>query len=309
MFIYIFSSYVQERQFQEQQEELQRELQQRSTQQLLEQFYYDNYDSKDVDLNLCRQSASKLTSTYDKQPHHITNLNNLNYLSSTHHTNYNTINQSSARDILYELKQYERFASNDNRQLNQQNFNSDVTGRHPSSTFNGTNYSQNIINYNNSFYKINNINNYNCIKNQSSSSQRLQEDYNKFCYSNNDYASSSTSNKMEKEEVFAENSKLMNSSTEAANGRQATIHNFNHSNIDIKSHTTIIPQPYDIIDDVENRDSNLPQQRHHNNHLHEQENQHNRHPIYRSQHFSQVKSETYFYNTKIKIKYPVDTPL
>lgn len=265
-------------------------MQQRSTQQLLEQFYYDNYDSKEVDLNLYRQSESKLTSTYEKQPHHhIANLNNLNYLSSTHHTNYNTINQSSARDILYDLKQYERFANNENqnRQLNQFTFNNFVTDRHPpNNTLNGTNYSQNIINYNNSYYKINNINNYNCTKNQSSPTGSLPENYNPLQSSCNYEQTSKT--KMERDDIFAEKSQLMKPSSDVAN-QQATIHNFSHTdNNTVRSHT-IIPHPYNNIEDDENQDPNLHQQHEHNHRIQEQENQHSRHPIYRSQHFSQVR--------------------
>jgi hypothetical protein len=274
---------------------LQRELQlQRSTQQLLEQSYYDNYDStnsKEVDLNsFYRQSAStKLTSSsYAKQqqqqqqqqlqPHHITNLNNFNYHSGNHHTNYNTINQTSARDILYELKQYERFASNDNRQssLNQLNFNNSyISDRHHSNSFNGTNYSQNIINYNNSYYKINNINNYNCIKSQlsprdrsSSDSQRHQESYqlNSSSYHNNV--------KMERDETFVESSQLMSKTTTETNGKPKVVRN-----------VTSIPPPYNNMDEED-------EYNHHQNHNQQQrhppQQTSNTHPIYRSQHFTQV---------------------
>ena len=246
-FNFTFSSF-QELQFQEQQEELRRELQQRSTQQLLEQSYYDNSNSKNVDFDYHRR-------TYDK-PQLITNLNNLNCQGS----NYNTINQSSAKDILYELKQYENFANNSNHQLSQINVNSYVADRQ-SNNYNGTHYSQNILNYNNSYYKINN---YNYIKNQSSSSpsSHLVERENQNRRFHDKYL---LNDKMEREETV-ECSQLVNNNRDA-NGRKVTIHNFTSNNV--TSHTTI-PSTHNIMDDDEEQ---------HNN---------SRPPIHRSQHFTQV---------------------
>lgn len=236
-------------------------------------------------MNLFRQSTSKLTSTFDKQPHFITNSNNLNYLSNNHQTNYNTINQqSSARDILQGLKHHERFARNDNPHFNQLNFNSHAADHHQLNTFNGTNYSQNIVNYNNSYYKINNINNFNCSKNQSSSrNQNYHDNYqqsNSRRSSNEHFDLSSSKNKMEREEYYAENSQLMEkTSSLAANERQTDVNNITSN--PVKTHT-VIPHPYNTADDNENQDN-----RNHQN-FQFQEDQSNRHPIYQSQHFSQV---------------------
>lgn len=224
-------------------------------------------------MNFYRHSASKLTSTYEKQqqPHHITNLNNFNYHTGNHHTNYNTINQSSARDILYELKQYERFASNDNRQLNQLNFNNSyISDRHHSNSFNGTNYSQNIINYNNSYYKINNINNYNCIKSQLSPRDRLDSQRHQESYQLN--SSNYKNVKMERDETFVESSQLMSKKTTEPNGRPTAVRGNN-----VTSHT-IIPPPYNNMDEDD--------EYHHQQQ--EQQQNSNTHPIYRSQHFTQV---------------------
>ncbi|CRK93847.1 CLUMA_CG007374, isoform A, partial [Clunio marinus] len=238
-----------ELQFREQQAELERELQQqRSTQQLLEQSYYHNSNSKNVEIDFYRQ-----------QPQLITNLNNLNYQTSSN-CNYNTINQSSAKDILYELKQYEHFANNSNN-FNFNNYN--IADRQPSS-YNGTNYSQNILNYNNSYYRINNINNYNYVKNHSSSPSLQREQdafYNNNNNNNNRYQDKYLLNeKMDREESAVESGHLVNT------GRNVTIHNFNSNNV--TSHTTI-PASYNNIDD--------------------DDEQHNANPqIHRSQHFTQI---------------------
>lgn len=242
--------YLQEQQFQEQQEELQRELQQRSTQQLLEQSYYDNSNSKSVDLDCYRRA-------YDK-PQLITNLNNLNCQSSS---NYNTINQSSAKDILYELKQYEQFANNSNPQLGNFNFNNYVTDRH-STSYNGTKYSQNILSYNNSYYRINNINNFNYVKNSASpSSQIAREQY--YSKQHDKYL---LNDKMDRDETVVECSQLVNSNRDTNGRSNVTIHNFTSNNV--TSHTTI-PSNHHHVDD--------------------EEEQHNvNQPIHRSQHFTQV---------------------
>lgn len=261
----------------------------------MEQFYYDNYDSSSgVDINFSKESSPKFTETYDKQPHCITNLNNFNYLSSNHHTNYNTINQSSARDILQELKYYERFASSDNRQVNQLNFNSYAADRHQLNTFNGTNYSQNIVNYNNSYYKINNINNFTCPKNQSSSSSQCYQDYQQSSIrkgSNENYELTYTKNKrMDQDEHFAENSQLMKKTSQAASERQTDVTNVGSSSV--KNHT-VIPHPYNNIDDDDNQEFS------HQQNFQFQESQNNKHPIYRSQHFSQVSfifCKTFMFN-------------
>jgi hypothetical protein len=251
---------LQELQFQEQQEELQRELRQRSTQQLLEQTYYDNSNSKGVDLDYCRRA-------YDK-PQLITNVNNLNYQASSN-CNYNTINQTSAKDILYELKQYEHFANNSNHQLNHINFNNYVADRQTTSRQNGTNYSQNILNYNNSYYKINNINNYNYVKNQSSSSPSSQHQFQQQLdrdsyYSGKQQDKYLLNDKMERDETV-ECSQLVGNQRDT-NGRNVTIHNFNGNNV--ASHTTIPPS--------------------HNN-IDDEEEHHNANPsVHRSQHFTQV---------------------
>lgn len=248
-----FSVSFQELQFQEQQEELQRELQQRSTQQLLEQSYYDNSNSKSVDLDYYRRA-------YDK-PQLITNVNNLNCQTSS---NYNTINQSSAKDILYELKQYENFTNNSNHQVDHFNFNS-VAADNQASSYTGTNYSQNILNYNNSFYKINNINNYNYIKNQSTSPSSHLNRQN--CYSKQQ-DKFLLNDKMEREEAVVECSQLVNHGRDA-NGRNVAIHKFPSNNV--TSHTTVPNSSHNNIEDSE------------------EEQQNNANPsIHRSQHFTQV---------------------
>jgi hypothetical protein len=256
---------LQELQFQEQQEELRRELQQRSTQQLLEQSYNDNSNSKNVDFDYYRR-------TYEK-PQLITNLTNLNYQSSS---NYNTINQSSAKDILYELKQYEHFA-NSNQNLNHydhhhhhQQHHQQQQQHHQQATrsyTNGTNYSQNILNYNNSYYKINNINNFNYIKNQSPSA--YQRDENKWL---------DTDSKMERDESIVERSHLVKD--REANGHNVTIHNFKSGNNNGTSTTVHVPHCHNIDDECEEQ---------------QQHQQHNiRNPINRSQHFTQVSFNGFF---------------
>lgn len=238
---------MQELQWKEQQELLEKEIQQqqqqqqRSTQQLLEQSYYNNFDYS------------------RRQPQLITNLNNLNCQTSS---NYNTINQSSAKDILYELKQYEQFAENSNQPLNHFNFNSYVTDRH-SNSYNGTNYSQNILNYNNSYYKINNINNYNYVKNQSASPS---SQFDREPYYHKQPDSYLLNDKMEREETAVECSQLVNNKRDA-NGRNVIIHNFTSNNV--TSHTTIPSSTQNNADDDEEH--------------------HNANPsIYHSQHFTQV---------------------
>lgn len=245
---------LQELQWKEQQELLERELQQqqqRSTQKLLEQSYQDNSNSKSVEFDYYRRQ---------QQPQLITNLNNLNCQTSS---NYNTINQSSAKDILYELKQYESFANNSNHQLNHINFNSYVTDRH-SNSYNGTNYSQNILNYNNSYYKINNINNYNYVKNQSAS-PASQYDREQFYSKQHDKYL--LNDKMEREETV-ECSQLVNNNRDA-NGRNVTIHNFTSNNV--TSHTTIPTAQNNIDDDEEQHNTTNPS-------------------LHRSQHFTQVSA-------------------
>lgn len=238
---------LQELQFQEQQEELQRELHQISTQQLLEQSFHDNSNSKCVDLDYYRR-------TYEK-PQLITNVNNLNCHTGS---NYNTINQSNTKDILHELKQYENFANNSNHhQLDQFNVNGYVSGRQ-ADRCTGTNYSQNILNYNNSFYKINNINNYNYIKNQSTSSSSYFDRQN--CYSKYQRDKYLLNQKMDRDGTAVECSQLVNTSSDV-NGRNPTIQKF-------ASHTTLSNNQHSIDDDEE---------------------QHNVNPtIHRSQHFTQV---------------------
>jgi hypothetical protein len=263
----LFRSFsLQELQFQEQQEELQRELRQRSTQQLLEQTYYDNSNnSKGVDLDYCRRA-------YDK-PQLITNVNNLNYQASSN-CNYNTINHTSAKDILYELKQYEHFANNSNHQLNHINFNNNVADHQTSSSRqNGTNYSQNILNYNNSYYKINNINNYNYVKNQSSlspsSQHHFQQQINRESYySGKQQDKYLLNDKMERDESTVECSQLVGNHHRDTNGRNVTIHNFNGKNV--ASHTTIPPSYNNIDEDEEHHNANPSTHNH------------------RSQHFTQV---------------------
>lgn len=231
-------SHFKELQFQEQQEELKRELQiQRSTQQLLEHSYDNNYNSK--------SSIDYYRRNYEK-PQLITNLNNLNYQN-----NYNTI-QSSAKDILYELKQYEHFADS-----NQINFNNYVADRRNSSSnsYNaGSNFSQNIINYNNSYYKINNFN----VKNKSSPSSQIE--------SANFYRRPNV-DKMDKHNVIVECSQLVDKNRETE-GKNITIHNFSTSN-NVISHANGTNGHYD--EDEEQLNANKT-----NNPLH-------------SHHFTQVK--------------------
>lgn len=194
--------------------------------------------------------------TYEK-PQLITNVNNLNCQTSS---NYNTINQSSAKDILYELKQYESFANNSNHQLDQFNINGCATDRQ-ANHYTGTNYSQNILNYNNSFYKINNINNYNYIKNQSTSPLSHLE--RQPCYSKqrDKYL---LNDKMEREETAVECSQLVSNSRDT-NGRNAAIHKFASNNVTANTNVPSNPQ-----------------------HVDDDEEQHNANPIHRSQHFTQV---------------------
>lgn len=258
--ITFFLVLLQELQFQEQQEELRRELQQRSTQQLLEQSSYDNSNSKNANLDFYRRS-------YDK-PQLITNLNNLNCQTSS---NYNTINQSSATDILYELKQYESFTNNPNNQLEQFNFNNHATDRH-ANNYSGTNFSQNILNYNNSFYKINNINNYNYIKNQSTSLstthfERGHQQQQQYQYYNKQNEKYLLHNKMEREETVVESSHLVNSNRDG-NGQNVAIHKFTSNNF--ATHPATSSAHSNIVEECEEQHNTSPQ------------------TIHRSQHFTQV---------------------
>lgn len=160
------------------------------------------------------------------------------------------------------MKQYEHFANNSNQQLSHLNFNNYVTDRQ-ATRYNGTNYSQNILNYNNS-YKINNINNYNYIKNQSSPSSH----YDREQYYSKQHDKYLLNEKMEREETV-ECSQLVNNHRDA-NGRNVTIHNFTSNNV--TSHTAIPPT--------------------HSNNIEDDEEQHNVNPsIHRSQHFTQVSPE------------------
>lgn len=244
--------FLQELQFQEQQEELRQELQQRSTQQLLE--HSDNSSSKHANLNYYRRSYEK--------PQLITTLNNLNCQTST---NYNTINQSKASDILYEFKQYESFTKNSNNQLEQFNFDNYATDR---GNYSGTNYNQNILNYNNSFYKVNNINNYNFIKNQSlsPSTRRFESDH-QHPYSNRKNESCTFNKKMEREETNVESSHLVND-IRGGNGQNVAIHKLSSSNF--TSHTLAPTVNSNIIEVCEEQPNTNTQ------------------TIHRSQHFTQV---------------------
>lgn len=147
--------------------------------------------------------------------------------------------------------------------MNHFNYNSYVADRQSNSN-NGTNYSQNILNYNNSFYRINNINNYNYIKNQSTSPS---SHFNRDNYYSKQHDKYLLNDKMEREETVVECSQLVNNGRDA-NGRNVTIHNFTSNNV--ASHTTI-PPSYNNADEEE-----------------EQQQQSASPPIHRSQHFTQV---------------------
>jgi hypothetical protein len=156
---------------------------------------------------------------------------------------------------LYELKQYENFANNSNHQLNHINFNSYEPDRH-------SNYSQNILNYNSSYYKINNINNFNYIKNQSSSpSSHIERERQRQQHRLRLPEKKLPNDKMEREPAV-ERSQLVNNNHDA-NGR-----NFS-SNTAMPSHN---------IDD--------------------DEEQHNANPIHRSQHFTQVSFANGFFSSR-----------
>lgn len=266
-FLFLF----QERQFQDQQEELRKEIQQRSTQQLLEQSsYYDNNSKADYNSFDYYTTAAGAAAARHEKPQLITNLNNLNYQSSS---NYNTINHSSAKDILYELKQYERFANNhlDNHpqydHLHQQQ-------QHVRSYSSGSNYSQNILNYNNSYYKINNINNYNYIKtSKSPTTYRSTDDVN---IDNKKWATGDNNCRMEHTEDIraVERSHLVKE--REANGHNVTIHNFSGNN-----HTTVHVPSTTIVDDEEQDFQHHQQQQ--QNH-----NKHSGNPFQQSHHLTQV---------------------
>lgn len=146
------------------------------------------------------------------------------------------------------------------------NFNSVATADRNASNYTGTNYSQNILNYNHSFYKINNINNYNYIKNQSTSPSSHFNRQN--CY-NKQQDKYLLNDKMEREEAVVECSQLVNNGRDA-NGRNVAIHKFASNNV--TSHSTV------------------PNHSTHNNiEDSEEEQQNNANPtIHRSQHFTQV---------------------
>jgi len=276
---------LQELQFQEQQEELQRELQQRSTQQLLEaSSYYDSNDTtakQHVDFDYYRR-------VYEKQPQLITNLNNLNYQASNSNQQqpiqqqqqpqqqqqqqHNTINQSSAKDILYELKQYEHFANNaingyvaaERRDQNQISNTGQLNG--------GTNYSQNILNYNNSYYRINNINNYNYIKNQSPAASSYRE-HNQRQQQQQQHDKYLLNDKMERDELPAtlvESKQLVNK--------------FDVNNI-ASHHTTL---PVQLPPAKTTMTSSHQHNSSNNMDDDEEQRQQNTAPIYRSQHITQV---------------------
>lgn len=190
----------------------------------------------------------------------ITNLSNLNYQNSN---NYNTINHSSAKDILYELKQFELFSDNHHQ------YDTHQQEQHVRSYSNGTNYSQNILNYNNSYYKINNINNYNYIKSGKSpttyrSTDDVDVDQKKWATS---YYRSGERMEHTEDIMAVERSHLVKE--REANGHNVTIHNFSTGN----GHKTVHVPSNTINDDEE---------------------QHQRHrqsgnPFQPSQHFTQVR--------------------
>jgi patatin-like phospholipase/acyl hydrolase len=178
---------------------------------------------------------------------------------------------------LYELKQYERFANNhlDNHQQYDQ-FNQH---HHVRSYSNGSNYSQNILNYNNSYYKINNINNYNYIKtSKSPTTYRSTDDVdfdNKKWSTTNYRGSVDNNHKMEHSEDIraVERSHLVKE--REANGHNVTIHNFSGNN-----HTTVHVPSSTVIDDEEQEFQ------------HPQPNQkkHSGNPFQQSHHLTQVSS-------------------
>lgn len=204
----------------------------------------------------------------------------MNYQSSN---NYNTINHSSAKDILYELKQYELFSTNHPPQPLQQQ---QQHQQHVRSYSNGTNYSQNILNYNNSYYKINNINNYNYIKSSKSpttyrSTDDVDVDNRKWM---NSYYYNSSGDKMEHtEDIMAVERSHLVKEREANNGHNVTIHNFSTGN----GHTVHVPTNTVTHDDD---DHHLGQKRHTGN------------PFQPSQHFTQVSFHLIYYgDVNIKV--------
>lgn len=188
---------------------------------------------------------------------------------------------------MYELKQYENFAATNS--ANHLVSNHYENSHHARSYSNGTNYSQNILNYNNSYYKINNINNYNYIKSSQSPTdttaavyrdrdedkwyrQQQQHQHQDKCSLND--------TKMERDidPIAVERSHLVKE--REANGHNVTIHNFTNNNV--TSHTTVhVPQYYN--NGVECEECCEEQ-----NHQQEQQQQHNSNPFNRSQHFTQV---------------------
>lgn len=173
---------------------------------------------------------------------------------------------------MYELKQYENFTNNsledptsdlNNLKFNiNNNINNNGASRKNHLNTSGHNYNNNILNYNNSYYKINNINNYNCIKNQSSPSSY----YNHQKYYNKHQDKLLLNDRMEKEETIVERSQLVSTGSNA-NGHNVIIHNFTNNN-----------------NNNANQNSNA------NNHIHnEDEEQNNVNPCnHRSQHYTQV---------------------
>lgn len=175
---------------------------------------------------------------------------------------------------MYELKQYERFTNNhldNNHQYDHFN-----QHQHVRSYSNGSNYSQNILNYNNSYYKINNINNYNYIKTSKSpttyrSTDDTDIDNKKWATSN--YRSTGDHNtKMERNEDIraVERSHLVKE--REANGHNVTIHNFSGNN-----QTTVHVPSNTVIDDEE---QDFQQQKN--------QNKHSGNPFQQSHHLTQV---------------------
>lgn len=176
---------------------------------------------------------------------------------------------------MYELKQYENFAANSTNHLVTNHYDN---RHHTRSYSNGTNYSQNILNYNNSYYKINNINNYNYIKSSQSPTDTTtyrDRDEDKW-YRQQDKNSLNEKMERDSETIAVERSHLVKD--REANGHNVTIHNFTNNNV--TSHTTV-PQYYN--NGVE-CDECCEEQNHHQ----EQQQQHNSNPFNRSQHFTQV---------------------
>lgn len=173
---------------------------------------------------------------------------------------------------MYELKQYEHFANN--HLDNHQQYDHFNQHHHVRSYSNGSNYSQNILNYNNSYYKINNINNYNYIKTtKSPTTYRSTDDVD---IDNKKWTANyyrSTDNKMEhNEDIRAVERSHLVKEREANGGHNVTIHNFSGNN-----HTTVHVPSNTVIDDEEQEfPSQKPSQKHSGN------------PFQQSHHLTQV---------------------